>query len=105
MNPEEFSLLPARYHFFTNGIDNLTVRLAPNKEGFSNARLGNHFVENGHNLYRLLVCRKCGQPFFEGFRDGSSLLTTKRRASHATRMILWLGESIGSFDDEIDDNA
>jgi ATP-dependent helicase YprA (DUF1998 family) len=24
MNPEEFSLLPARYHFFTNGIDNLT---------------------------------------------------------------------------------
>src|SRR5207248_8947787 len=69
LHPEEFSLLPARYHFFTNGVDNVTVRLASTKEGFDEARLGAHFEENGHNLYRLLVCRKCGQPYVEGFQE------------------------------------
>jgi ATP-dependent helicase YprA (DUF1998 family) len=39
LRPQEFSLLPARYHFFTNGLDNITVRLASGDEGFAEARL------------------------------------------------------------------
>ena len=40
LRPEDFSLLPARYHFFTNGINNVTVRLSDsNPEGFADARL------------------------------------------------------------------
>lgn len=102
LRPEEYSLLPARYHFFTNGLDNITVRLAPGGEGFSDARLGNNFVENDHNLYRLLVCRKCGQPFVEGFQEGTQLLTTKRKAARAERRIMWMGEPSARFDDEDD---
>lgn len=105
LRPEEFSLLPARYHFFTNGLDNITLRLAAGREGFSEARLGNHFVEDGHNLYRLLVCRKCGQPYIEGFQEGTQLLSTKRKATRAERRILWMGEPVARFDDEVDDSA
>jgi ATP-dependent helicase YprA (DUF1998 family)/ribosomal protein S27E len=103
LHPDEFSLLPARYHFFTNGIDNVTVRLATGTEGFSEAMLGNQFGDNGHNLYRLLVCRKCGQPYVEGFQDGTKLLTTRRKAPRAERRILWMGEPAARFDDEDDD--
>jgi hypothetical protein len=105
LRPEEFSLLPARYHFFTNGLDNVTVRLAQGGEGFSYARLGNHFAEDGHNLYRLLVCRKCGQPFVEGFQEGTQLLPTRRKAQHAVRQVMWLGEPAARFDDEVDDGS
>lgn len=105
LRPEEFSLLPARYHFFTNGVDNVTVRLAPGGEGFSEARLGDHFEEDGQKLYRLLVCRKCGQPYVEGFQDGSELLSTRLKAPRAERRILWMGEPAAHFDDEDDDGT
>lgn len=75
MDLGEFSLLPARYHFFTNGIDNATVRLSSCREGFEAAELGSRFKEvDGHFRYRLLVCRKCGQPYVEGFSCGDDLL-------------------------------
>ena len=105
LRPEEFSLLPARYHFFTNGIDNVTVQLAPGGEGFSEVRLGDQFEEDGQKLYRLLVCRKCGQPYVEGFQDGTELLSTRRKAPRAERRILWMGEPAAHFDDEDDDGT
>lgn len=105
LHPEEFSLLPARYHFFTNGVDNVTVRLAAGGEGFAEARLGDHFEENGHKLYRLLVCRKCGQPYVEGFQEGTELLSTRRKAPRAERRIMWMGEPAAHFDDEDDDGT
>ena len=105
LHPEEFSLLPARYHFFTNGVDNVTVRLAPGGEGFSEVRLGDHFEEDGQKLYRLLICRKCGQPYVEGFQDGAELLSTRRKAPRAERRILWMGEPAAHFDDEDDDGT
>jgi len=100
--PTEFSLLPARYHFFANGVDNVTVRLESGGEGFAAVRLGDHYVEDGHNLYRLLVCRKCGQPFVEGFQLGSELLTRNRKGK---RQILWLGERVANVDDEGDERT
>jgi len=102
-HPTEFSLLPARYHFFANGVDNVTVKLAVGREGFAEARLGDHFVEDGHYLYRLLVCRKCGQPYIEGFQSGSDLLPTNRKAARAERRIMWLSDSAAHVDDEGDD--
>jgi superfamily II DNA or RNA helicase len=105
LRPEEFSLLPARYHFFANGIDNVTVRLASGTEGFSLAQLGDHFEEDGQRFYRLLVCRKCGQPFVEGFQDGTELLSTRRKDPRADRRIFWLGEPASNFDDEEDDGT
>ena len=105
LRPEEFSLLPARYHFFANGVDNVTVRLATGAEGFAEARLGAKFEQDGNNLYRLLVCRKCGQPYVEGFQDGIELLPSRRKAPHAERRIFWLGEPSSSFDDEDDDTG
>lgn len=105
LQPEEFSLLPARYHFFTNGVENVTVRLASGGEGFAEARLGDHFEEGGQRLYRLLVCRKCGQPYVEGFQEGTELLSTRRKAPRAERRIMWLGEPAAHFDDEDDDSS
>ncbi len=105
LRPEEFSLLPARFHFFANGVDNVTVRLATGAEGFAEARLGAKFELDGNNLYRLLVCRKCGQPYAEGFQEGTELHSSRRKAPRAERRIFWLGEPASSFDDEEDDAA
>lgn len=103
LHPEEFSLLPARYHFFTNSVDNVTLKLAASAEGFSEAQLGAQFERDGYKLYRLLVCRKCGQPYVEGFQEGTELFSTQRKAPHADRRIFWLGELIANSEDEDDD--
>jgi hypothetical protein len=79
LTPNEFSLLPARYHFFVSGIDNAVVKLG--RVGISDAaevidvRLGRKFHDEDldgktQNWYRLLVCRKCGQPYVEAFQEG-----------------------------------
>ncbi len=105
MLPQEFSLLPARYHFFTNGIDNVTLRLSAEKpDGFSEARIGNVFEENGNKLYRLLTCRKCGQPYVEGFVAGETLLSRKPETGRAERQVFLLGEYAVTVEDE-DDGA
>jgi len=103
LQPQEFSLLPARYHFFTNGIDNVTLRLSADKpDAFSEARIGSVFEENGNKLYRLLVCRKCGQPYVEGFVSGDTLLSRKPETGRAERQVFLLGERIENVEDEDD---
>lgn len=105
MLPHEFSLLPARYHFFTNGIDNVTLRLSAERpDGFSEARIGNVFEDSGSKLYRLLTCRKCGQPYIEGFVAGETLLSRKPETGRAERQVFLLGEQGTSVEDE-DDGA
>ena len=106
LRPDAFSLLPARYHFFTNGIDNMTVRLnASHPEGFSEVRIGSQFRDGDHNLYRLLVCRKCGQPYVEGFAVGDNLYSRKPENSHARRQVFILGEQASVVEDEDDSEA
>lgn len=103
---EEFSLLPARYHFFANGIENAAVRLFANcQEGFSEARIGSQFREGDHNLYRLLVCRKCGQPYVEGFAVGDILHSRKPESSRSRRHLFTLGEQPPAVEDEEDGEA
>jgi ATP-dependent helicase YprA (DUF1998 family) len=107
LSAEDFPLLPARYHFFTSGIDNITLQLAAGEtEGFAEARLGSQFNHNGQNLYRLLICRKCGQPYLEAFLEGEYLLPrpTGTKPS-ARRQVFWLGDSGPEVEDEDDDTA
>jgi len=104
LRPGEFSLLPARYHFFASGIDNLTLRLsASDSEGFEGVRLGSQFNdEAGLNLYRMLICRKCGQPFIEGFVEGSWVHPKSLLTGHPQRQVFWLGEVSTHVEDEDD---
>ena len=103
LHPNEFALLPARYHFFANGIDNITVRLSATPEGFSRVYLGNKYKEDDEHLYRLLSCRKCGQPFIEAFQDGQTLLTERSKSKRLMRRVFWLGNHGNNVEDEDDD--
>lgn len=103
----EFSLLPARYHFFTNGLDNATVRLSGDVEGFEAAELGSRYAEpDGHLRYRLLACRKCGQPYVEGFTCGDTLLPRPpENGSKSRRQIFMLNGDSTRVEDEEDGEA
>jgi ATP-dependent helicase YprA (DUF1998 family) len=105
ISPEEFPLLPARYHLFTSGVDNITLRLKPGEaEGFDEAQLGSQFSKDGHHLYRLLICRKCGQPYIEGFVEGEHILPKPSGLkSHYKRQVFWLGDCAQPVEDEEDD--
>jgi len=78
--PESFPLLPSRYHIAVNGIEGVSVKLSPNrKEGWSDIMPFRHFRDDkGAPYYPLLVCRRCGQPYVEGYASssGSSLFNT-----------------------------
>ncbi len=105
LEPDEFSLLPARYHFFTNGIDNCTVRLTPDApDSVADVKLGSDFGSAEDRRYRLLVCRKCGQPYVEGHVVGDKLHSRKPDTGQSTRQVfLLVGTDAGTVEDEDDD--
>ena len=107
LTPTEFSLLPARYHFFVSGIDNAVVKLGRSRTSDAaevvDLRLGRKFHDDdGHNWYRLLVCRKCGQPYVEVFQDAGCLYPSRDLVPDATREIFRLGEQTPEVEDEDD---
>lgn len=55
----------------------------------------------------MLVCRKCGQPFMEGFKYHGKLHNRMPalNSGSAKRMLFWLGEPLGhgAVDEEDDD--
>lgn len=105
LTPEEFSLLPGRYHFFANSIDGMTVRLASGRESFCDAEIGSRLIEeDGAQRYKLLTCRRCGHPFVEAWEANEHLLGKRPESGRSSRTILLLGEAIESVDDE-DDNG
>lgn len=100
---DEFPLLPARYHFFVNGIDNVTVRLNGNSpERFETLNIGNRFEDEEGLLYRLLTCRKCGQPFVEGFVSGDRVLSRPPQSGQSSRVVFVLAEQAEGSEDEED---
>jgi ATP-dependent helicase YprA (DUF1998 family) len=110
LTPGEFSLLPARYHFFVSGIDNVVVKLgraeASDAAEVVDLQLGRKFRDDQqHNWYRLLVCRKCGQPYLEAFQDSGHLHPTRDLAPNATREIFRLGEQTPEVEDEEDNES
>ncbi|MBT7064855.1 MAG: DUF1998 domain-containing protein [Verrucomicrobia bacterium] len=106
LRPYEFALLPARYHFFANGIDNVTVRLdTESSEGFTDVCLGDKYEDESGNRYRLLGCRRCGQPFIEAFQDRQTLLPSRTKAKGQSRRIFRLGRQGCHTDDENDEEV
>lgn len=102
--PSEFSLLPARYHFFANGVDNVTLRLDQGAEGFTDLGIGSRFLDDeGNHRYRMLVCRRCGQPYVEGFCQGEVLHPRPPQTGRGERQIFLLGRAEQQVEEEDDD--
>lgn len=67
----DFPLLPGRYHLAVNSIEGVLVRPDTSDEGWAKAKVGRSFKDDAGHYYPLLTCRKCGQPFLEGWKDQS----------------------------------
>lgn len=94
--PDAFPLLPARYHLAVNGIEGIAVRLdAQAPEGWAALTVRRTHRDEHGLYYPLLVCRKCGQPYIEGFHDAHSARLHHRRPaggeSKVQRRVFWLG--------------
>jgi len=101
----EFPLLPGRYHLAVNSIEGLVALPAAGDEGWSKVRVGrSHADEDGH-YFPLLTCRKCGQPFLEGWKSSTHVYARRPDTGEnsAERIIFWLGLPIGGTEDEADD--
>ncbi|HHL18657.1 MAG TPA: hypothetical protein ENJ33_02865, partial [Thiothrix sp.] len=93
-NASSFPLLPARYHMAANSIEGACVLPANTSEGWADIKLLRNYQESKTGMYYpLLVCRKCGQPYIEGFVSGAYLYN--RRPQYVTgkvkRHVYWLG--------------
>ncbi len=113
ISADSFPLLPIRYHLSTNGIDGVCVRLMPDgEEGWQEIKGFRHFTDDGKIFYPLMVCRRCGQPYLEGFEVDGKLLNAKPANAHDTkvkRRVFWLGRpttsQVRDENDEDDDTA
>lgn len=50
----------------------------------------------------MLICRKCGQPYVEGFVESTRVHPKSPETKHATRQVFWLGEVSTYVEDEDD---
>ena len=92
-NPNEFPLLPARYHFLVSGIEDATIELNQHSpEGFSNLSFSRDFkqTKTGGPRFRLLTCRRCGELYFEGFEFNNKLFSQRSLTKKGRRRIFWL---------------
>lgn len=109
--PAGFPLFPARYHLFTKGVEDATVRLLPSAESEEHAadlRFRREFrdAETGAPRYRLLTCRRCGELYFEAWsRNGQQLQPERGRGLQ--RFAFWLKpkDTIVLSDDDDPENA
>lgn len=103
-----FPLLPARYHLFTRGIEDATVRIQhkdENPEQVTDLRFEREFRDQktGDPRFRLLTCRKCGELYFEGFEQGG-ILRPERTSKFSQRAVFWCQPKAGTvLPDEISD--
>jgi len=103
---DSFPLLPGRYHIAVNGIEGIAIRPSNEDEGWQDIRVARHHHDDRHGyFYPLLVCRKCGQPFMEGFEEGGRLHHRRPDQADANleRRVFWLGRPTGHVDDEEDE--
>lgn len=91
---QSFPLLPCRYHLAANSIEGVCIALSKESaEGWGNIEpFRNYRDQDNRPFYPLLVCRKCGQPFFEGFESGGILYPRNPGDGSITiRRVFWLG--------------
>jgi hypothetical protein len=98
-NAGGYPLLPARYHFFANGIEDATVAMATKRESpdhYRDLRLARVFRDKDSNRerYRLLTCRRCGEIYLEGFESAALGRFIGHRPAHSgsnwRRSVVWL---------------
>lgn len=103
---ENFPLLPGRYHIAVNGIEGIAIRPSGEDEGWQDIKVARHHQDCQHGyFYPLLVCRKCGQPFLEGYEEGGRLHQRRPDQSEAKveRRVFWLGKPSNHVEDEEDE--
>ncbi|PNU19689.1 hypothetical protein C2E25_11340 [Geothermobacter hydrogeniphilus] len=104
---QSFPLLPCRYHLAANSIEGVCVSLSESSsEGWGSLKAFRHYQDaDGKPFFPMLVCRKCGQPYFEGFEAGGQLHPRlPGDGSTAFRRVFWLGSPPENpTADEIDD--
>lgn len=96
-SPESFPLLPSRYHIAVNGIEGVCVRLdGSSQEGWSDLKPHRTYIDDNNVPYfPLNVCRRCGQPFIEGYQGAGVLHNSPKNieegGSKSGRGVFWLG--------------
>ncbi|MBA2659827.1 MAG: hypothetical protein H0U72_09885 [Nitrosospira sp.] len=104
---ESFPLLPGRYHIAVNGIEGIAACPDGGNEGWREIKVARHHHEShvGY-FFPLMVCRKCGQPYLEGFEDAGRLHPRRpdQGETRAKRRVYWLGKPTGLVDDEADES-
>lgn len=105
---DSFPLLPGRYHLAVNAPEGVSVRLDPTQEeGWGEMKLFRRYEDETGLFYSVLVCRKCGQPYLEGFEHAGTLHARQPllESGHARRRIFWLGFHADEHtEDESDSN-
>lgn len=101
----DFPLLPGRYHLAVNSIEGVVVRPDTSDEGWAKVKVGRSFKDDAGHYYPLLTCRKCGQPFMEGWKDQSHVHPHRPDTgeSGAERVVFWLGAPFTGTEDEEDE--
>lgn len=103
----DFPLLPGRYHLAVNSIEGVVVRPDTSDEGWAKAKVGRSFKDDAGHYYPLLTCRKCGQPFLEGWKDQSHVHPHRPDTGEngAERVVFWLGAPFVGTEDEEDEGG
>ena len=103
----DFPLLPGRYHIAVNSIEGVVVRPGNSEEGWAKAKVGRSFKDDVGHYYPLLICRKCGQPFLEGWKDQTHVHPHRPDMGEngAERVVFWLGAPFSGTEDEEDEGG
>jgi len=99
----EFPLLPGRYHLAVNSIEGIVALPDTSAEGWASVKAGRAHTDDIGHYYPLLTCRRCGQPFLEGWKDQTHVHPHRPDSGEngAERVVFWLGSpSVGTEDEE-----
>lgn len=104
-----FPILPARYHFFTKGVEEATVQLAhpsQTNEHATDLEFSRRFrTASGFPRYRLLTCRKCGELYFEAYKREADMKLSPNPTKGFRRSVFWLKPPSHFLVNEDDDEA
>lgn len=102
---EGFPLLPGRYHMAVNSIEGVAVLPSSDSEGWSKLMAARSYRDDDGQYYPMLTCRKCGQPYIEGYEAAGYLYNRQQTdgESRGERRVFWLGSPVGYVEDEDDE--
>lgn len=100
-----FPLLPGRYHMAVNSIEGVAVLPSADSEGWSKLKAARNYRDDDGQYFPMLTCRKCGQPYLEGYEAAGHLHNRQQTDGEARgeRRVFWLGSPVGYVEDEDDE--